>query len=212
MTDVQAGEDLALRCPGQAARTRAEEARAEAPVRAVLARIMGVHTDERAWRLGADGEVSVGAQLDKLMKRDPRWRCLHSVPVGSNDADIDHLVIGPGGVFSLNAKNHPGARIWVAGDSFMVNGVRVAYVRNSRHEALRASRLLTAACGFPVEATGVVVPVNAHEVTVKKSPPDVEVINRRRLRHWLRRRPEVLGVSAGDAIFEQARRSATWIG
>jgi hypothetical protein len=48
--------------------------------------------------------VLVAGQLDKLMRRDPRWRCRHSIPVGSNGADIDHLVIGPGGVFTLNTK------------------------------------------------------------------------------------------------------------
>jgi hypothetical protein len=180
-------------------------------VRTFLAQLMGVHTQERAWRLGASGEVSVGAQLAKLMKRDPRWRCVHSVPVGSNGADIDHVVIGPGGVFTLNAKNHPDARIWVGGDTVMVDGVRVPYVRNSRHEAGRAGRLLSVACGFPVTATGVVVPVNARDLTIRKPPRDVEVVNRRRLRHWLRRRSEILDVSVIDAIFEQASRSATWI-
>ena len=212
VTETRAGEDLALRRPGHALRALAVDARAEAPVRTFLAQLMGVHTQERAWRLGAAGEVLVAAQLAKLIARDPRWHCLHSVPVGTNDADIDHLVIGPGGVFTLNAKNHPDARIWVAGDTVMVNGVRAPYVRNSRHEARRASRLLSAACGFPVTAMGVVVPVNARDLTIKKAPVDVEVMNRRRLRRWLRRRPEVLDVCVVDAIFEQARRSATWIG
>ncbi|MCU1668884.1 MAG: hypothetical protein JWP40_1811 [Blastococcus sp.] len=181
-------------------------------MRAVLARLMGVHTDERAWRLGADGEAQVGAQLDKLMKRDPRWRCLHSIRVGRNGADIDHLVIGPGGVFSLNTKNRPGARIWVAGDTVMVNGMRHPYIRNSRHEATRAGRLLTEACRFEVAVTGVVVAVNAQDLTIKKPPADVHVIHRGRLRRWLRGRTDVLDAGTVDAIFQQARRVATWSG
>lgn len=213
VTDLQrAWEDLALRSPGEMARSEAERARSVAPVRSLLARLMGIHTDERAWRLGADGEVRVGAQLDKLTRRDSRWRCLHSIPVGERGADIDHLVIGPGGVFALNAKHHPRARIWVGGDVLMVNGVRQPYVRNSRHEAARASRLLSDVCGFSVEVTGVLVPVNAGDITIKKPPVDVRVVNRRRLRRWLRRQPEVLDGPACVAIFEQARRSTTWAG
>jgi hypothetical protein len=175
-----------------------------------LARLLGVHTDERAWRLGAEGEVLVAARLEKLTKRDARWHCLHSLPIGDNGADIDHLVIGPGGVFALNAKHHRNARIWVGGDVLMVNGTRQPYIRNSRHEASRASRLLTAACGFPVSVTPVVVPVGAQAITVKKSPADVHVVNRRRLRRWLGRRPQLLDEATADAIFDRARRPATW--
>ena len=171
---------------------------------------MGVHTSERAWRLGGAGEIRVGKSLGKLSKRDDRWRSLHAIPVGRKGADIDHLVIGPGGVFVLNAKHHPDARIWVAGDTVMVNGVRRPYIRNSRHEASRASRLLTAACGFPVAVTGVVVPVKARTVTLKQSPADVHVLNRRQLTRWLPRQPEILDRPTVEAIFEQARRPATW--
>jgi hypothetical protein len=203
-------EDLADRRPGDAAREQARLAREAAPVRSVLTRLLQVHTAERAWRLGAEGEVLVAAQLLKLGKRDSRWHVLHSLPVGDNGADIDHLVIGPGGVFALNAKHHPRARIWVGGDVLMVNGSRQPYVRNSRHEVARAGRLLTAACGFPVTVTGVVVPVNADDITIKRSPGDVHVVNRRRLRRWLRRQPEVLDGATADAIFGQARRATTW--
>jgi hypothetical protein len=112
----------------------------------------------RAGRTLSDA-VLVGAQLAKLVAKDPRWRVLHSIPVGKDGADIDHLVVGPAGVFTLNTKHHPRARIWVAGDTLLVSGVHQLYIRNSRHGAARAGRLLSVACGFPVTATGV-VPVN----------------------------------------------------
>ncbi|MBO0901763.1 NERD domain-containing protein [Cellulomonas sp. zg-ZUI222] len=109
-------------------------------------RVFDVRTEERAWRIGADGEEAVAAQITSL---GPQWRVLHAVRVGQRDADIDHVVIGPAGVFTVNAKHHPHASVWVRGDTFMVNGRRVPYVRNSRHEAGRASRLLTEHAGFP---------------------------------------------------------------
>ncbi len=51
--------------------------------------------------------------------KDPRWRVLHAIPVGERGSDIDHLAIGPAGVFTINAKYHAGAKIWVGGDTFL---------------------------------------------------------------------------------------------
>jgi len=202
--------DLAGQRPGAMAREQALALKDAAPVRTLVARMLRVHTDERAWRIGADGEEKVAAQLAKLARKDPRWTFFHAIPVGEKGADIDHLVIGPGGVFSLNAKHHPGAKVWVGGDTFMVNGRRLPYVRNSRHEASRATKLLTAACGFPVQVTGIVVPVGAEDVTIKTSPVDVHVVYRTRLVRWLRAQPPVLLDAHIEAIFDVARRSTTW--
>jgi hypothetical protein len=102
---------------------------------------------------------------------------LHAVRVGEHGSDIDHVAIGPGGVFTVNAKHHPDKSIWVGGDTFLVNGRPVPYIRNSRHEARRAARLLTEQAGFPVETTGVIAVMGAHRgFTVKKQPEDGEVL------------------------------------
>lgn len=58
--------DLALNRPGEAVATEAKNAFTDAPVRNLAARVLGVHTDERAWRLGAKGESLVGKQVAKL--------------------------------------------------------------------------------------------------------------------------------------------------
>src|SRR5450755_3619986 len=59
--------DLAQNKPGQAAREQAlaqrEEMRERSKVGTFLARAIDAKTDERAWRVGADGEEAVGAQL-----------------------------------------------------------------------------------------------------------------------------------------------------
>lgn len=186
-------EDLAARRAGAEAREQAVALRQAAPVRTFLARVLMVHTDERAWRIGADGEEKVAGQLAKLIQRDPRWRVVHAIPVGDRGSDIDHLVIGPGGVYSLNAKHHPGAKVWIAGNTFMVNGQRQPYVRNSRHEAQRAGKLLTEATGQPVSVTGVVVPIGADDIVIKQSPVDVVVINRMRLVKLLQAAADFVG-------------------
>ena len=58
-------EDLAERRAGAMARERAQALKRVAPVRTFLARVLGVHTDERAWRIGAEGEEKVAAQLEE---------------------------------------------------------------------------------------------------------------------------------------------------
>ena len=169
-----------------------------APVRTIVTRVIGLRTE-----LVAD-------QLAKLVKRDQRWRVLHSIPVGERGSDIDHLVIGPAGVFTLNAKHHPEARIWVAGDAVRVNGHAQPYVRNSRHEAVRAGRLLTAATGREVSAHGVVVPVGADSLTIKEQPRDVSVVARSGLVAWLLALPETLTGPCAAVIYDAARRPEVW--
>jgi hypothetical protein len=159
--------------------------RHERPIYTAVTRVLRVLTDERAWRIGADREEKVAARLAKLVKRDPRWHVVHAIPVGENGADIDHLVVGPAGVFTLNSKHHPDAKIWIRGDTFLVNGHGQPYVRNSRHEARRAARLLAAATGCPVPVTGVVMPVGAADLVIKQLPDDVAIVNRMRLVKWL---------------------------
>jgi hypothetical protein len=114
-------------------------------------------------------------------------------------------------VFTLNARHHPGAKIWVAGTTFMVNGQKLPYLRKGRHEAARAAKLLTAASGVPVHAFGVVVPVGAQDIVFKTAPEGAHVVYRMALSRWLGRQPELLEQDAVGRIFEAARRSTTWL-
>jgi hypothetical protein len=205
--------DLTHNRPGEACQTEAMAKRAEAPVKTALARVLGVHTSERAWRIGAKGERLVAEQLDKLSRRDERWTAIHAIPVGIRRADIDHLVIGPGGVFSLNTKHHPDADVWVGGDTLMINGGRVPYVRNSRHEAERATRLLSAAVGRPVPVAGMIVLVGCNlPIKIKTAPRDVHVVTRRKLASWFSGLGQVWSDAELTDIWEAARRSTTWSG
>jgi hypothetical protein len=202
--------DLATNGAGAEAREQAMSAKEAAPVRTFLARALGVHTEERAWRIGADGEERVAAQLAKLVKKDPRWRVIHAIPVGTRGSDIDHLVIGPGGVFTINTKHHPGAKIWVGGSTFLVDGHKQPYVRNSRHEAARASELLANGCGLPVPVEGVIVTVNADDVVVKAQPEGVSVVPRMQVAKWLLRHGDIMSADTIETVYEVARRSTTW--
>jgi hypothetical protein len=188
------------------------------PVTTLLARILHIHTDERAWRIGAAGEVIVGRHLAhlchpwwaRLLGAEQRWWVLHSIPVGARGADIDHIVIGPGGVFTINTKHHPGGRVWVGDHAVQVNGKPTDYVRKSHHEATRAARLLSTATGRPVQVTPVLAVVGATITGRRRVSGDVHVLPAGRLAQTLRRRPPVLSPEEVRHLYEAARRSTTW--
>jgi hypothetical protein len=204
-----------LNVPGQAARERAQAElaaqRDRSRVLSFIVRAVDAKTDERNWRVGADGEETVGARLEKLRKHG--WHVLHAVPVGERDSDIDHVVIGHGGVYTLNTKNHKGKSVRVGRHAVWVDGHQQPYLRNSRFEADRASRLLSQACGFAVIAraalvflTGTLIP----DVTIKQQPDDVLILDRMDIPGTFKRAPKRLTPQQVDGIFEQARRSTTW--
>jgi hypothetical protein len=205
----QLARDLSGNTPGESARARAREERAAAPMRAILARVLGAHTDERAWRVGAKGEEVVGDELDKLRKHG--WVVLHDVPVGARGANIDHVVIGPAGVFSVNAKYHWDVPVWVGKNTVKVNGHFQPYVQRSRHEAKRASRLLGLAVGHPVPTVGVVAIVSQFRKVASQPPEgDVFVCGPREARERLAAMPALLPADEQTAIAQAARRSTTW--
>jgi hypothetical protein len=160
--------------------------------RGPIARFFGttpLTAEGKRWYRGAQGEFVVGRLLTRL---DERWIVMHAVPVGRRGADIDHLVVGPAGVFTINTKNHSGQRVWVAGRNYRVAGSRCDYIRNSEFEASRASKLLTAAVGRPVAVKPLIAVLDPKQLDIKERPAEVEVMVTRRLIRWLRKRPVVL--------------------
>lgn len=58
--------------------------------------------DPERWLRGAAGEVATAAMLDELSPR--RWAIRHDLRVPGSRANIDHLVIGPSGVWVVDTK------------------------------------------------------------------------------------------------------------
>ena len=180
------------------------------PQRSRLRRIFGASPLSEAswpWYKGALGEMTVGRILAGL---GPEWLVLHAVPVGSGWSDIDHVLVGPAGVFTLNTKNHRGQTIWVAGQTLMVSGMKQRHLYNSAHEAARASKLLSAAVGTAVDVTGVVVLVEPQRLTVKQKPRQVLVVTERQLLGCLQRRRIVLSEEQVQSIASAAVNARTW--
>lgn len=178
--------------------------------RSTLRRVFGarpVHADAQSWFAGAIGELKVGELLSRL---GPEWTVLHAVPVGTGASDIDHVVIGPAGVFTINTKRHRGKKIWVGDRMLMVSGQKTDHLRNSRHEAKRAAKLLTKATGISVEVHPVLAIVEPASFTFRQRPQDVSIMDARRLPRWLKRRRAVLAPDELASIIDSAAEVRTW--
>ena len=62
--------------------------------------------DAVAWRHGAAGERRTARLLDPLERHG--WAVLHDLAVPASRANIDYLVIGPGGMFVVDSKQYRG--------------------------------------------------------------------------------------------------------
>ncbi|WP_051711532.1 nuclease-related domain-containing protein [Streptomyces sp. NRRL S-350] len=155
---------------------------------------------------GLEGEQIVGARLEPL--KAAGWKVLHGVPLPSG-SDIDHVVIGPPGVFTINSKHHPGATVWVGDKVVKVNRNGFPYLENSEFEASRAAKLLTEWCGFEVPVHPVIAVVGAQKITLGATP-GVTVIDGEQIASVLPARPEVLSPNRVDRVFTIARHRHVW--
>jgi hypothetical protein len=157
--------------------------------------------DAVAWRRGAEGERRTARLLGPLERHG--WAVLHDLAVPRSQANIDHLVIGPGGVFVIDSKQYrgrlqldPTGRLW-----------------HGRYPLAPALQAVTfeadqAALVLP-DPDVVVVPILAiHGTQVpwgKVVADGVPVVAARRLPSMLRQLPAVLGPERITNLAAQAR-------
>jgi hypothetical protein len=156
--------------------------------------------DAIAWRRGAEGEQRTARRLSPV-ERQGRV-VLHDLAVPGSRANLDHLVIGPGGVFVVDSKQYrgrlqldPSGRLWHGRYPL------TAVLRAVSFEADRAAQVLA--------DPQVVVPIVAvHGAQVpwgKVVTRGVPVVSARRLPSMLRALPGVLGPERVAALANQAR-------
>jgi hypothetical protein len=205
-------DDLARNVPGAAAQARARELRAEHPLMVTASKALGIRTAAASFAAGARGERLVGRKLNRWAARHG-WHVLHAVPVGRAGADIDHVVIAPFGVVTVNTKATT-TTVWVGEYGMTVGGKSVDYLRKSHSEGRRAGRLLSRAAQMAVPVQPVIVFTGARRFSVRRGgPPGVAVLGSpRALRRWLARQPAVLAPGQVAVIYQAARDPATWQG
>ena len=199
--------DLARNRAGASLRKLAAEMIEKETFLHYLRRSFSGHSQHRAWRRGAEGEEVVAKCLTPL--EEAGWKVLHSVPIGEGEADIDHVVIGPSGVFTVNTKNHRGKRVTVYEHVIYVSGVKVPYIQKARGEGKRATQRLSRALGKPIVVKPLIV-VLARDFRVKGHPNGVTVVPRRQIASWLSKQSPVMSREEMAAVYDVARQRATW--
>lgn len=207
---IPAWDSLNHRFAGQSVIEKLLTDRRNIPSRPFLSRVFGagpLRPEDLSWYKGALGEIAVGEILKLL---GPEWTVLHAVPVGAGTSDIDHVLIGPAGIFTINTKNHSGQPIWVAGQVLMVAGKKQRHIYNASYEATRAGQLLSKRSGQVVRVTGVIVLVSPKRLKIKQRPSSVVVIADRQLLRWLSHLPQVLSAREVVAVRAAAILPGTW--
>jgi hypothetical protein len=160
----------------------------------------GSSLDAIAWRRGAAGERRTAQLLGSLERHG--WAVLHDLAVPGSQANLDHLVIGPGGVFVIDSKQYrgrlqldPSGRLWHGRYPLGPTLRAVSF------EADRAAQVLA-----DPQVVVPIVAVHGAQVPWGKVLMDgVPVVSARRLPGMLRQLPAVLGPERVAALADQAR-------
>jgi hypothetical protein len=157
--------------------------------------------DAVAWRRGATGERRTARLLEPLEQHG--WAVLHDLAIPGSQANIDHLVIGPGGVFAIDSKQYRGRlQLDAVGKLWHGRYPLAPAVRAASWEADQAAQVL------PDPGTAVVPIIAVHGVQVpwgKVVMDGVRVVTARRLPSMLRQLPVVLGPERVAWLADQAR-------
>jgi hypothetical protein len=129
-----------------------------------------VAPETRAWRRGAAGEHRTARLLNPLERRS--WAVLHDLAIPGSPANIDHLVIGPGGVPVIDSKQYRGQlrvdRYEMAWHSrhLLVSTLRkVRWAANQADDVLGIADIMVAAI-VALHGAGVPWDVQADGVTI----------------------------------------------
>jgi len=161
------------------------------------------------WMRGIRGEVAMARQLERL---GAEWTVLHSVPVGGGGSDLDHLVVGPTGVYPINTRRFIGKSVRAAGSGFLVDGRPCDDLRSSDVEAQRVDRVL-GAFGIATTVTPIIAISGAKALTVEEPTWNgrrIGVVSIERVVHGIRKRPATLVALEVTRIAQLLGDPAAW--
>lgn len=142
----------------------------------------------------ASGDVAV---LDVLSHLGACW---WSRRAGATGDDVEHIVLGPAGVFSVLIRHHPGGSVWIDGRIILVDGERRPDIRDAESCGVRVTQLMSDALGSRVDVTPCLVLVGHRNLTVAKPPRRVAVTTLRDIRTWVRSLRKVLSDAEVEAL------------
>lgn len=198
------------RVPAQALIEQVLRARAALRPLTGLERFVGVDPIGPAampWYSGVLGERAVAGRLAAL---PAGWTVFHSLPVGRNGADIDHLVVGPAGVFTIDTKHHRDASVWVAGHAVLVAGRRQPYVQKAEAQARRVDRIVADVLPESPAVRPVIAVVGAQRLAVRAQPRIARVLRAEQVVRYLLAQPVALDPAQVEALVLEFDDVRTW--
>jgi len=157
--------------------------------------------DAVAWRRGAAGERRTARLLGPLERQG--WAVLHDLAVPGSRANLDHLTIGPGGVFVIDSKQYRGRlRLDPSGRLWHGRYLLARTLQAVSFEADQAAQVLP----DPGVAVLPIMAVHGAQVPWGKVVVEgVPVVPAQRLPSMLRDLPAVLGPERIAGLADQAR-------
>ncbi len=157
-------------------------------------RLFRLARDRRHYAQGLHGERAVGEELNRLMLEG--CRVFHDLPAGAN-WNIDHVVVGPPGVFAVETKTRRKRRGGPRQKDYRVvyDGRRLTFPRGTDRGALDQARRNARWLGrFLSSATGHAVRVQPILTLPgwfidRRKPGPVTVVNHKELPSAIRRHP-----------------------
>ncbi len=138
------------------------------------------HREARMARLGFLGECAVAEALTPLLSKG--WRVFHDVPmeVEGKKFNIDHVAVGPGGVWAIETKTYSKRKnVRGNGDGLKIEGETLVLRDGRRQEPLKqargCARALQMACNdaaTPVRFVGALVVLPGWAVGYPKGASD----------------------------------------
>lgn len=177
----------------------------------------------RAEREARRVEAAGARALNRLDHLGPSWHVVDwprtDVPEarllgldrGPRDERAGFLAIGPSGLFAVTIADHGRARVLVAGDVVQINGKRPAYVAETRRDAKRASKALSAAVGLTVPVTPVLTFVGSGVISVYGLPKECLVATHRELDRLLVAGGSRISPATAEKLSEIAHQPTTWL-
>ncbi len=158
--------------------------------------------DTRAWQRGALGERRTARLLGQLERHG--WTVLHDLAIPGSRGNIDHLLIGPGGVVVVDSKQYRG-RLQLDRYGLLWHGryPLASVVRAVRWQADQADQVLGVA---DVQVAAVVAVHGASVPWGQVTASGVTVALARRVPALLASLPPILGAEQVAWLADRARR------
>ncbi|WP_146843394.1 nuclease-related domain-containing protein [Cellulomonas composti] len=174
-----------------------------------------MQTAMEAWlgpREPDDERTQRGASLRKRLERlyAEGWHVVHDVPLGRQGSVLEHLLIGPGGIYTVAERRHPGSLVRVHGRNLTVDGAATGYLHAARMEAQRVQGLLLAAGCAEVRVRSILVVQAELETDGVPDPDGTLVVTRTLLPAAVRAMPAALEPDRIAALANVARQRVTW--